>query len=115
VLAALAGAPPPADAVAGASGIVVAGDLTPAQAIGLAPARTAGVLLAAGSPTSHSVMLLRARRVPAVVAAGPEVRTIPGGTLVAVDGTTGELAVDPPPEVLARFRNRGSDSVPDGP
>jgi multiphosphoryl transfer protein len=111
VLAALVGAAPPEDSLAGASGIVVAGDLTPAQAIGLDPARIAGVVLAGGSPTSHSVMLLRARGVPAVVAAGREVRNIGGGTLVAVDGATGEVAVDPPEEVLARFRTSASASV----
>ncbi len=114
VLAALTGAPPPDDALGEASGVVVAEDLAPAQAIGLDPARIAGVVLAAGSPTSHSVMLLRARGVPAVVTAGREVRNIPGGTLVAVDGATGELAVDPPPEVLTGFRTRIPGSVDPG-
>ncbi len=39
-----------------------------------------GVVLAQGSPTSHAAILARARDIPVVVAAGPEVLSIPEGT-----------------------------------
>ncbi|MGK5681267.1 phosphoenolpyruvate--protein phosphotransferase [Actinoplanes sp. URMC 104] len=87
-------------------GVVVAADLTPAEAATLDPERIAGVLLAGGSPTSHAAILARTRGIPAVVGAGPRVLEIPDGTLVALDGGTGEVAVAPSGPVLAAFRAR---------
>jgi phosphoenolpyruvate-protein phosphotransferase/dihydroxyacetone kinase phosphotransfer subunit len=92
-----------------ASGVLVAGDLTPAQAAGLDPDRIAGVVLAFGSPTAHSAILARARGIPAVVAAGAGVLDIAPGTLLAVDGDLGELVVDPAPAVRATFEQRARD------
>ena len=41
-----------------------------------------------------------------MVAAGPAVLDIPDGTILALDGGTGEFVTDPAPAVLARFRQR---------
>ncbi|MFI5959874.1 putative PEP-binding protein [Cryptosporangium sp. NPDC051539] len=101
-----AGPEPSADPALGGA-VLVADDLSPAQAVALDPARIAGVVLAAGSPTAHAVILLRARGIPAVVAAGDLVRDVPDGTAVAFDGSTGELVLDPAPEVRARFAAAG--------
>ncbi|WP_306204374.1 phosphoenolpyruvate--protein phosphotransferase [Actinoplanes sp. RD1] len=87
------------------SGVLVAPDLTPAQAATLDPARIAGVVLAGGSATSHAAILLRARGIPAVTGAGPGILSVPDGTLIALDGA-GEVAVDPSPATLASFRAR---------
>jgi multiphosphoryl transfer protein len=88
-------------------GIVVADDLTPADAAVLDPARTPAVVLAGGSPTAHAAILLRARGVPAVVGVGAALTTRAGeAALLAVDGTTGEVVVDPDPPTLAAFRER---------
>ncbi len=91
------------------TGVLVAADLTPAEAAELDPERVAGVLLAFGSPTSHGAILARARGIPAVVGLGPTILDIADGTLVALDGTTGEVAVDPSDTVLEGFRRRGAE------
>jgi phosphocarrier protein FPr len=108
VLRALVGVPPLALTGDGPPAVLVARDLTPAQAAALDPDRVAGVVLAGGSPTAHSAILLRARGVPAVVAAGPAVLDVPDGTPIALDGGAGEVAVDPAPDVAARFRDRAA-------
>jgi multiphosphoryl transfer protein len=90
------------------AGVLVAADLTPAEAAELDRSRVAAVLLAFGSPTAHSTILLRTRSIPAVVAAGPAVLGIADGALLAVDGTLGELVVDPPANVLATWRARAA-------
>jgi phosphocarrier protein FPr len=72
-----------------------------------------GVLLAFGSPTSHAAILTRARGIPAVVGLGPAVLDIPDGTPIALDGSTGEVAVDPPAEALAAFRERAAGQAAD--
>uniref|UniRef100_UPI0027E2F03B dihydroxyacetone kinase phosphoryl donor subunit DhaM n=1 Tax=Pseudonocardia nigra TaxID=1921578 RepID=UPI0027E2F03B len=108
VLRALVGAPAALADPGGPPGVLVAPDLTPAQAAALDPDRVAGVVLAAGSPTAHSAILLRARSVPAVLGAGRAVLDVGDGTPIALDGTTGELAVDPDPATLAAFRERAA-------
>jgi multiphosphoryl transfer protein len=92
-----------------AEGVLVAGDLTPAEAAALDPGRVAAVVLGFGSPTAHSVILLRALGIPAVVAAGEGVLRITEGTMIAVDGGTGELAVDPDAEALESYRRRATE------
>nr|WP_239028247.1 phosphoenolpyruvate--protein phosphotransferase [Pseudonocardia acidicola] len=101
LLGAAAAAPP-----APGPGVLVAPDLTPAEAAGLDPQTVTGVVLAGGSPTAHSVILLRARGVPAVVGAGPAVLDVADGTPIALDGGDGKLVVDPPEAVLRDFRAR---------
>jgi multiphosphoryl transfer protein len=93
------------------SGVLIAPDLTPAEAAGLDPDRVAGVLLAFGSPTSHGAILARMRGVPAVVGLGPEVLDVADGTTVALDGSTGEVVLDPPASVLATFRDRAAEQA----
>jgi phosphoenolpyruvate-protein phosphotransferase len=108
VLRALLGTPA---ATPSGSGVLIAADLTPAEAADLDPGRVAGVLLAFGSPTSHGAILARARGVPAVVGLGPAVLEIAAGTPVALDGGTGEVVVAPPDAVLATFRARAAEQA----
>jgi multiphosphoryl transfer protein len=89
-----------------AEGILVARDLTPADAAGLDSTLVTGVVLAYGSPSSHAAILARARDIPLVVAAGREVLNVPEGTLIIVDGGSGELHIDPAPELLEEFQRR---------
>ena len=93
------------------SGVLIAPDLTPAEAAGLDPARVAGVLLAFGSPASHAAILARSRGVPAVVGLGPAVLEIPPGTPIALDGGTGEVVVQPSARVLSEFRDRAAEQA----
>jgi multiphosphoryl transfer protein len=94
------------DNSAGPTGVVIAADLTPAEAAELDPSRVAAVLLAFGSPHAHNVILLRAKGIPVIVGAGPTVLSIPDGTTVAVDGGLGEFIVDPATDVRQEFQER---------
>jgi phosphocarrier protein FPr len=91
---------------AAATGVLVAADLTPAEAAELDPTQVAAVLLAFGSATAHNVILLRAKGIPVIVGAGRAVLAIADGTTVAVDGTHGEYLVDPPDDVRREFETR---------
>ena len=86
------------------AGVLVAADLTPAQAAALDRETVAGIVLAYGSPTAHSAILARSRGIPAVVGAGPGVLGIADGTTVALDGDSGRLVVDPDPETLVQLK-----------
>jgi phosphoenolpyruvate-protein phosphotransferase/dihydroxyacetone kinase phosphotransfer subunit len=106
VLRALRGTP---EALTSPDGVLVAADLTPAEAAGLDRDRVDAVLLAYGSPTAHSVILLRALGIPAVVGAGPAVLEIAAGTPLAVDGSRGELVVDPDADTMRAFADRAGE------
>ena len=81
-------------------GIVIAGELTPADAAALDPAVVTGIATAHGTATAHAAILARALGLPAVVGLGEAVLGIPEGTTVLVDGDEGTVHVDPPEDVL---------------
>jgi phosphoenolpyruvate-protein phosphotransferase/dihydroxyacetone kinase phosphotransfer subunit len=88
------------------AGILVATDLTPADAAELDAAMVSGIILAFGSPTSHSAILATAKGIPMLVAAGTAVLGIPGGTRLIVDADTGTLVVDPAGAILEDYEAR---------
>lgn len=108
VVAALTGA----DAVTmNEPGILVADDLTPGQAADLDGDSVRGIVLAYGSPSSHAAILARAKAIPVIVAAGPAVLELADGTVIAFDGGTGELSVDPSEADLALFSGRSVEQA----
>jgi multiphosphoryl transfer protein len=90
-------------------GVLVARDLTPAEAAGLHEDLVTGVILADGSPSSHAAILARARDIPVVVSAGSAVLSLSEETPVAIDGGTGEIHIDPSPQVIEEFRGRARE------
>ncbi|MEU7580061.1 pyruvate, phosphate dikinase [Streptomyces sp. NPDC041068] len=91
--------------------VLVRPETSPLDMHGLAAA--AGVVTARGGPTSHAAVVARALGKPAVVGATHLVvddvgacvrvggRTVPEGTLIALDGTGGEVVLGDPPVVSA--------------
>jgi multiphosphoryl transfer protein len=80
--------------------VLIAADLGPAEASGLDPTRCVAMVTEQGGPTSHSAIIARSLGIPAVVGARDATR-IPNGTLLLVDGTTGELIMEPSPDQQA--------------
>ena len=91
---------------ASASGIVVADELTPADAAGLDPERVLAIATARGSTTAHAAILARALGLPAVVGLGPDVLGVTDGTTLLLDGEAGTVMVDPPAEVVTDAQER---------
>lgn len=77
--------------------VIVAKDLAPAETATLSPALVRAIVTEAGGRTSHTAILAAQMGIPAVVQF-PGARKIPAGTIVAVDGDTGEVTIDPSPE-----------------
>jgi multiphosphoryl transfer protein len=75
--------------------ILIANELLPSQFVALDAARLAGICMAAGGPTSHVAILAAAMGIPALVAMGPAVLAVPGGTPVVLDAENGVLRIDP--------------------
>ncbi|MET7290204.1 phosphoenolpyruvate--protein phosphotransferase [Streptomyces sp. NPDC005573] len=82
--------------------VLVARDLAPADTALLDPSLVLGFVTEEGGPTSHSAILARALGVPAVVAL-PDAATLAEGAVIAVDGGTGDVFVDPAEETKERL------------
>ncbi|MBN1207960.1 MAG: phosphoenolpyruvate--protein phosphotransferase [Myxococcaceae bacterium] len=88
-----------------AEAIVVAHDLSPSDAAMMARSgRVAGFITDLGGQTSHTAIVARARETPAVVGAGRASEQISPGDLVALDGASGVILVNPTSDQLALFR-----------
>jgi phosphocarrier protein FPr len=87
-------------------GILIAADLTPAEAAALDPDQVRGIVLAYGSPAAHGAILARSLGIPMIVAAGSGVLALADGTPVALDGDTGQLVVDPDRPTIDRYLAR---------
>ncbi len=82
--------------------VLVADEITPSVIAQLDWQQLAALVTDAGSWTYHTAILARSIRVPAVAGLHDASALIAPGALVAVDGLTGEVLVDPDAEALAQ-------------
>ncbi|RVX39740.1 PEP-utilizing family enzyme [Nonomuraea polychroma] len=87
--------------------VLLAEDLSPADTAGLG-GQVLALVTEKGGPTSHTAILARGRGLPAVVAC-PGVLDLPDGTVVSVDGTTGEIGIGLTPEAAEQVRARARE------
>src|SRR3954471_12458434 len=94
MIARLVGEPEPGVPVPDRASVLVAEDLAPADTAGLDASKVVALVTEKGGPTSHTAIIARQLGIPCVVgvAGAGELRT---GTAVLVDGTTGEVTVEP--------------------
>jgi phosphoenolpyruvate-protein phosphotransferase (PTS system enzyme I) len=101
-VARLLGLPMPGVPSPGEPFVLVAEDLAPADTARLDPTVVLALVTRRGGPTSHTAILARALGLPAVVGCAG-VLGLADGTIVSVDGGTGEVATVPADEA-ARIR-----------
>ncbi len=78
--------------------------LRPSDVALLDPSRLAGVATEEGGMEGHSAIMLRALGVPAVLGVAGLTDAAPPGTPAIIDGSSGEIVLDPAPETLAQAR-----------
>lgn len=86
--------------------ILVAEELTPADAALLDPARIAGVATEEGGTDGHTAIMLRALGIPAVLGAHGLTEAVKRGDPVVLDGTGGVVTVYPSNQTLAAAKER---------
>ncbi|MGD8896453.1 MAG: phosphoenolpyruvate--protein phosphotransferase, partial [Acidobacteriota bacterium] len=84
--------------------VLVASDLSPSEAAELDWDKVLAVATDMGSSTYHTAIIARSLRIPAVVGLKDATRQTPAGSLVVVDGTRGEVVVEPSASILDGFR-----------
>ncbi len=86
--------------------ILVASDLSPAEAAQLPTGILTALVTDGGSASSHTAILARALQVPAVVGVTDVTRAVGPGDVVIVDALRGEVVLRPDEEEQARARGR---------
>ncbi|MFM8943770.1 MAG: phosphoenolpyruvate--protein phosphotransferase [Actinomycetota bacterium] len=86
--------------------IVVARELSPSDVASLDLAKVRGVVTEGGGTTSHAAIVARANGLAAVVGVADVLAGLATGTQIALDGTSGEVIVDPDAATAGSFEDR---------
>jgi len=87
--------------------ILVAHDLLPSEAaLRLSQGGVLGVVLDMGGPTSHAAILARSLDIPTVVGLHDITQRVAAGDTLIVDGTDGEVIINPPLMVRTEFESK---------
>jgi phosphoenolpyruvate-protein phosphotransferase (PTS system enzyme I) len=97
----LVGEPEPGVPVPDVASVLLAEDLAPADTAVLDARTVVALVTEKGGPTSHTAIIARQLGIPCVVGV-EHLSAVGGGTPLLVDGTTGEVELDPDPEVASR-------------
>ena len=83
--------------------VVVAHDLTPSDTAMMDPAMVLGFATEVGSRTSHTAILARSLRIPAVLGLGEAISELHTGESVLLDGFNGFVVIDPSEQTLFEY------------
>lgn len=86
--------------------IICADDLTPSETLQLDKSLILGFVTSGGSANSHTAILARTMKIPAIVHTGITLDEDWNGTLGALDGGTGNFWLDPEPQVLEALKEK---------
>lgn len=80
--------------------ILIADDLTPADTSSMNMGNVVGIVLKDGGPTSHAVIVAKNLGIPCVIGVGESIKEIQNEDIVALDGASGELTINPDKKAL---------------
>lgn len=86
--------------------VIIADELTPADAALIDPKRAKGFATILGARESHTTIMARSLGLAAVVGVPHMLHRVQPKTPVIVDGASGKVIINPTPETLADYRER---------
>jgi phosphotransferase system enzyme I (PtsI) len=89
--------------------ILVAEELTPADAAQLDPDAVAGIAAQSGGPQGHTAIMARALGLPAVLGATGLMDRVKTGDVLLLDGTLGQVVLHPTPQSILAFQRRQAE------
>lgn len=84
--------------------IIVADDLSPSETVQMDKDKILAFVTVHGSSNSHTAILARMMNIPALIGVPLELENIQNGTMAVVDGTTGEVYLEPSEEICQQAR-----------
>ena len=94
----------------GKNTVIVGHNLTPGETASLDRTHVIGFAIDVGGRTSHTAIMARAMRIPAIVGLENISRGVSGGERIIVDGYTGLVIIDPDRKTLEEYRERSSNA-----
>jgi phosphotransferase system enzyme I (PtsI) len=89
--------------------ILVADELTPANAAQLDPEMVVGIAAQSGGPQGHTAIMARALGLPAVMGASGLIDAVHTGDPVLIDGDLGQIVINPSPGSVMMFQRRQNE------
>lgn len=86
--------------------IIISKDLTPAETMFIKEHKIAGFVTDLGSPISHTAIIARSLKMPAVVGLHASIKYISDNDLLIVDGLRGTILINPTNAVLKEYKTR---------
>ena len=86
--------------------IIISKDLTPAETMFIKEHKVAGFVTDLGSPISHTTIIARSLKMPAVVGLHASIKYISDNDLLIVDGLRGTILINPTDAVLKEYKTR---------
>ena len=86
--------------------IIVAHELSPADTSSINIGKVMGFITDVGGRTSHAAIIAQSLKIPAVVGLESVTRQVQDGTLLIVDGNTGEVIIDPDDELIILYQEK---------
>ncbi|MGD6817558.1 phosphoenolpyruvate--protein phosphotransferase [Metabacillus sp. 113a] len=106
VIAHLIGVELPSPSLISEEVVIIAEDLTPSDTAQLNRQFVLGFTTDIGGRTSHSAIMARSMEIPAVVGTKEATAKIQNGTMVIVDGLSGDVIIDPSSETIAAYEEK---------
>jgi phosphotransferase system enzyme I (PtsI) len=86
--------------------IIVAHELSPADTSSINIGKVMGFITDVGGRTSHAAIIAQSLKIPAVVGLESVTRQVQEGTLLIVDGNTGEVIIDPDDDLIIDYQEK---------
>jgi phosphotransferase system enzyme I (PtsI) len=86
--------------------IIVAHELSPADTSSINIGKVMGFITDVGGRTSHAAIIAQSLKIPAVVALETVTHLVQEGTLLIVDGNTGEVIIDPDDDLIILYQEK---------
>jgi phosphoenolpyruvate-protein phosphotransferase (PTS system enzyme I) len=83
--------------------IIIAEDISPSETITMDISHVIGFATRAGSKTSHTAIVAKAKGIPAVVGCGAELGSIADDDLVILDGANGLVYINPERDIIIDY------------
>jgi phosphotransferase system enzyme I (PtsP) len=103
VLSHLLGAEHALSAHADRETVLIASDISPAELIGIGKRGVQALILLHGGPTTHTVLLAKAFRIPTVIRAESVLEVARNDDFLIVDGSSGIVFVNPSEEIVEEY------------
>ena len=91
--------------------VIIADQLSPADMAQVDPKRIAGAATVLGGAEGHTAIMARALGLPTVLGAAELMEEVTGGDMIIVDGSAGEVVVNPDKATLERYRRRRDELI----